>query len=70
MQCNKNDNIHKKNKVQISDDQTSIDNYRVVATITEYHNISKIFFLKTIIPKFMKIKQLFNIKNVCKNVKD
>ncbi len=33
---NKNDNIHK-NEVQITDDQTNIDKYRVAANITEYH---------------------------------
>ena len=28
--------------------------YRVTANVTEYHNISKLIFLRFIIPKFMK----------------
>ena len=57
---NKNDNIHK-NEVQES------DKYRVAVNITEYHIISKLIFLRIIIPKSMKLRQLF--KNVCNNVK-
>ena len=49
-----------------SDDLTNIDKYRVAANITEYHIISKYIF---IIQKFMMIRQLFHVKNVCKNVK-
>ncbi len=45
-----------------SDDQTNIDNYRTAATITEYHIISKLIFRRLIIPKFMKIRQLFYVK--------
>ena len=45
-----------------SDDQTDIDKYRVTANITEYHNISKLIFLRIIIPKFMKKRQLFHVK--------
>ncbi len=37
--------------------------------MTEYQNISKSIFLRIIIPKFMEKRQLFNVKNVCKNVK-
>ena len=59
-----------KTKLKRSYDQTSIDKYRVAVTIIEYHNISNLFFLRTIIPKFMKIRQLFHVKNVCKNVKN
>ena len=44
--------------------------YRVAANITEYHIISKLIFLGIIIAKFMKIMQLFYVKNVSKNVKD
>ncbi len=46
-----------------SDDQTNIDKS---SDIREYHTISKLIFLRIIIPKFMKIRQLFHVKNVCK----
>ena len=52
-----------------SDDQTIIDKYRVAANITEYHILSKLIFLRNIIPKFM-IRQLFNVKKLCQNVKN
>ena len=43
-------------KLKKSDDQTNIDKYRVAAAnITEYHIISKLIFLRIIIPKFMMI---------------
>ncbi len=59
---NKNQNILiKKTKFKKSDDQTNIDKYRVTANITEYHNISKLIFLRIIIAKFMKKRQLFHI---------
>ncbi len=51
-----------KTKFKKSDDQTNIDKYRVLANITEYHIISKLIFLRIIIPKFMKIRQLFHFK--------
>ena len=35
--------------------------YRVAANITEYQNN---------LPKFIEKKQLFHVKNVCKNVKN
>ena len=35
---------------------------------TEYRIISNSIFLRIIISKFMKIWQLFHVKNVCKNV--
>ncbi len=44
----------------------SDDKYRVAGKITEYHIISKLIFLKIII---LKIRKLFHVKNVCKNVK-
>ncbi len=56
--------------LKISDDQTNMDKSRAAANITEYHIISKLIFLRIIIPKFMMIRQLFNVKNVCKNVKN
>ena len=49
--------------------QTNIDKYRVAVIITEYHIISKLILQRIIIQKFMKIRQLFDVKNVCKNVK-
>ncbi len=59
-----------KMKIKISDEQTNIDKYKVAANIAEYHTISKLFYLKLIIPKFMKKRLLFHVKNVCKNVKN
>ena len=53
-----------KAKIKKSDDQTDIDKYRVAANITEYHIISKLIFLRIIIPKFMMIRQLFHVKNI------
>ena len=37
---------------------------------TEYHIISKLIFLRIIIPKFMNIGQLLHVKNICKIVKN
>ena len=51
-------------KFKKSDDQTTIDKYRVTANITEYHNISKLIFLRIIIPKFINIRQLFHVKKL------
>ena len=45
-----------------SDDQTNIDIYKVAVNITKYHIISKLFFLRIIIPKFMIVRQLFHVK--------
>ena len=42
-----------KAKLEKSDDQANIEKYRVAANITEYHNISKLIFLRIINPKFM-----------------
>ena len=47
-------------KFKKSDEQTNIDKYRVAANITEYHIILKLIFLRIIIPKLMKIRQLFH----------
>ena len=55
-------------KCKKSDDQTNIDKFRVAANITEYHFITKLIFLR-IIPKFWKIRQLFHVKNVSKDIK-
>ena len=52
-----------KTKFKKSDDQTNIDKYRVSASITEYYIISKLIFRRIIIPKFMKERQLFHVKN-------
>ncbi len=46
-----------------SDDHTNIDKFRVTASIIEYHNISKLIFLRIIIAKFMKKRQLFHVKS-------
>ena len=59
---NKKDNIFIKARLKKTDYQTNIYKYRVVANITEYHIVSKIFFLRIIITKFMMIKQLFHVK--------
>ena len=56
-----------KTTLKKSDDQTNIDIYRVAANITEYPIKSKLICLRIIIPKFMIIRQLFYVKNVCKN---
>ena len=45
-----------------ADDHTDIDKYRIPAIITEYHIISKLIFLRIVIPKFMKMRQLFHEK--------
>ncbi len=42
----------------------NIDKYRVAANITEYHMISKLIFPRIIIPKFLKIRQIFRVKSV------
>ena len=55
-----------KAKLKKSDDQTNIEKYRVAANITEYHIISKLILHRIIITKFMNIRQLFYVKNVCK----
>ncbi len=47
-----------KGKLKKSDDQMNIDKYRVAAIITEYHIISKLIFLRIIIPN----KLLYNYK--------
>ena len=53
-----------------SDDQTNIDKYRVAANITEYHFVSKLIFLRIIIPKCMTIGQLFHVKMSVKMTKN
>ncbi len=37
-----------KTKLKKSDDQTNIDKYREAANITEYHILSKFYFLETL----------------------
>ncbi len=59
-----------KTKSKKSDDKTNIDKNRVAANITEYHILWKVIFLRIIIPKFMNIRQLFHVTNLCKNVKN
>ncbi len=44
-----------------SDDQTNTEKYKVAANITEFHNY---IILRIIVPNFMKIIQLFHVKNV------
>ena len=53
-----------KAKLKKSDDQTNIEKYRVAENIRENHIISKLFYLRNIIPKFMLIRQLFHFKNI------
>ena len=48
---NKNDNILR-TKLNISDDQTNIDRYRLAANITGYHIISKLILQRIIITNF------------------
>ena len=50
-----------KTKLDISDDQTNIDKYRLAATITEYHILLKLILQIIIILKFM-IRQLLHVK--------
>ncbi len=49
-------------KFKKSDNQTNIDKCRVAANIKEYYIISKLIFLKIIITKCMKKRQLFHVK--------
>ena len=56
-----------KTKFKKSEDQINIYKYRVTANITEYYNISKLIFLRIIITKFIKKRQLFNEKNYVKS---
>ncbi len=58
----KNDNIHKSKAQQIG--QTNNDKNRIAANFTEYHILSKLIIQRIIIPKFMMIRQLFDVKNV------
>ena len=55
-------------KLKKSDDHTNIDKYIEASYITEYPIISKLIFLRIIFSKFMKIKKLFHVKNVCQNI--
>ena len=55
-----NDNIYK-TKFKKSDHQSNIDENRVAANITEWHMISKLVFLIINIPKFMNVRNLFNV---------
>ncbi len=55
-----------KAKLRKSDDQTNIDKYRLAASVTEYHIVPILFFLRIIISKFMMIRQLFDVKNIFK----
>ena len=41
----------------------------LVMIIELFRFLSKLIFLRISIPKFMMIRQLFHVKNVCKNVK-
>ena len=51
-----------KTKFKKSDDKTNIDKQRVAKNNTEYNIISKLIFLRIIIQKFMKIRQLFHVQ--------
>ncbi len=50
-----------KTKFKKSYDQTTIEKYAVATNIKEYHITSKLFFLKLIIPKFIKKMRLFHV---------
>ena len=52
-------------KVKLKKSDAQPSKYRVTVNITEYHDISKLIFLRIIVPKFMKERQLFHVKNVC-----
>ena len=43
-----------KTKFKKSDDPTNIDKYRVFANITEYNIITRLIFLRIIIPKLKR----------------
>ena len=60
---NKNDNIYLKAKQKNQMTRRTLKNYIVAANITEYHILSKLIFLRTIIPKFHVDKAiLFHLK--------
>ncbi len=50
-------------KFEKSVDETNIDKYRVAKNTREYH-----IFLRIIFSKFMRLRQLFHVKNVNKNI--
>ena len=50
-----------KAKLKKSDDQMNFYIYRVAANITDYHIISKLIFLRIIIPKFMNEINMFRM---------
>ena len=51
-----------KAKLKKSDDQSTINKYRVTVNIIEFHIIPKSIFLTTIVPKIMMIRQMFHVK--------
>ena len=51
-----------KAKLNKSHHQMNIDKYKEAANITEYNIILKLIFLRIIIQKFMKIRQLFHVQ--------
>ncbi len=55
-------------KLKKSENQNNIYEYRLAANVTEYHIISKLIFLRIIIPKFMLRRQLFEVKNIKINI--
>ena len=63
---NKNENNHKSETQEIR--QSRVD--RVAANMIEYHIMSNLIFLHLEIPKFMMKRQLFHVRNVCKNVRN
>ncbi len=63
---NKNGNIYKREAQEIR----WSDIYGLAANITEYQIISKLIFLRICIPNVIMNRQLFHVKNVCKNVKN
>ncbi len=48
-------------RLNIKNNKTNIDKYIVAVNITEYYITSILIFLRITIPKFMKIRQLFQL---------
>ncbi len=54
-------------KLKKSDDQTNIDKYRIAANIMIHLTISKLFFLRLIIPKFKRyVDQKYKVDHINK----
>ena len=58
-----------KTNLNISDDQTNIDKYRLAAHIIEYHIISTIILQQIIITNFCGSESNFNLKSKFETLK-